>query len=71
MELISQLSLVLNKKTFLIKDDVIVEGEIGTEMYHIQNGVVSLIHKKTKSFIKDLREGESFGEIGFFSSKSR
>lgn len=37
----------------------------------MSNGKVAIVHKKTKTFIKDLIKDDYFGEIGFFSSLHR
>lgn len=40
-------------------------------MYFIINGLVTVLHKKTQTYIKDLKQDQYFGEIGFFSEKRR
>lgn len=40
-------------------------------MYFIVNGLVTVLHKKTQTYIKDLKQDQYFGEIGFFSLKRR
>jgi len=40
-------------------------------MYFIVNGLATVLHKKTQTYIKDLKEDDYFGEIGFFSDKRR
>jgi CRP-like cAMP-binding protein len=40
-------------------------------MYFIINGLVTVLHKKTQTYIRDLRSDEYFGEIGFLSEKNR
>jgi CRP-like cAMP-binding protein len=55
----------------LIGDDLITENEIGSDIFFISKGKVALIHKDTKTFIKDLIADDHFGEIGFFSCIQR
>ena len=40
-------------------------------MYFIVTGLVTVLHKKTQTYIRDLKEDHYFGEIGFFSEKKR
>ena len=40
-------------------------------MYFIINGLVTVLHKKTQTYIKDLKQDQYFGEIGFFSERRR
>lgn len=40
-------------------------------MYFIVSGFVSVLHKATQTYIKDLNKDQYFGEIGFFSEKNR
>lgn len=54
MNFMSSVCFILKNKTFIINEDLIIENEIGKEIFFIMNGKVSLIHKKTKSFIKEL-----------------
>lgn len=61
----------MQKHTYIVQEDLVVEDELGSELFFICNGKVALIHKKTKTFLKDLKQDGSFGEIGFFSEKPR
>lgn len=40
-------------------------------MYFILTGLVTVLHKATQTYIKDLMKDQYFGEIGFFSEKTR
>jgi CRP-like cAMP-binding protein len=40
-------------------------------MFFITNGKVVVLHKKTGSYIHDLRKDDYFGEISFFSDLPR
>ncbi len=68
VELLSSLSFILKKNAFTLNEELIEEQEQGDAIYHIIEGKVALIHKETKTFITDLGEDESFGEISFFTS---
>jgi CRP-like cAMP-binding protein len=59
------------KRTFTVDDDVIVEGDKGGTMYFIVTGLVTVLHKKTQTYIIDLKQDQYFGEIGFFTDKPR
>lgn len=50
----SLISFILKKNTYIINEDLVVENEIGNDLFFIKNGTVALIHKNTKSFIKEL-----------------
>jgi hypothetical protein len=56
MELLSQISFILQKQTYILGDDIIVEDKLGSELFLILNGRVGVIHKHTKTYIKDLIE---------------
>lgn len=40
-------------------------------MFYILNGAVDVYHKKTASYITELKKDDYFGEIGFFSDLPR
>lgn len=71
IEILSQVSFILNKQTFILGENVIIEQEMGQQLFFINNGRVALIHKHTKTFVKDLVKDNYFGEIGFFSDIHR
>ena len=54
LEIVSSLSLILNKKIFSIYDNILIEGELGNELCFIVTGRINLIHRKTKTLIKEL-----------------
>ena len=54
-----------------MSEDLILEKEFGSDLFFINSGRVALIHKETKTFIRDLVKDDYFGEIGFFSSLPR
>mmetsp|Transcript_34093 Transcript_34093/g.59463 ORF Transcript_34093/g.59463 Transcript_34093/m.59463 type:complete len:742 (-) Transcript_34093:61-2286(-) len=68
---ISQLTKLLEIETYAPGDIVFEEGEIGTKMFFIQNGMLSIYHKKTKSTFIQLEPGNYFGEISFFTEMLR
>ena len=54
IEFISGLSEVFVKRSYSYDDNIIDEDQLGDEIYFIINGLVSMIHKKTGTFLKDL-----------------
>lgn len=40
-------------------------------MYFIVTGLVTVLHKETQTYIRDLKQDQYFGEIEFFSDKKR
>jgi CRP-like cAMP-binding protein len=53
-----------------VDDDIIFEEkEIGTMMYFVTTGSVSLVHKSSYTMISEIKVDQHFGEIGFFSYK--
>lgn len=60
------MSFIISKRTFIAGEDLVREGELGSDMFYILNGRVAAIQKTSKTYIKDLIHDEYFGEIGFF-----
>lgn len=71
MLFLSEITFKLNHHTFAIDDHVFEEGNIGDKLYFINKGSVLLVHKKTKTFIKELGVETCFGEVSFFSDLPR
>lgn len=71
MMFISEITFMLERSLFLMNDTVFEEGDIGKKMYFIAKGSVLLIHHKTHTFVKELGESSSFGQVGFFSNCTR
>lgn len=71
IEFLSNLSFILNKKTYALDENLINENEFGNELFFIVTGKVSIVHKKTKTHITDLIKDCSFGEISFFTDLPR
>ena len=70
-EFISNIIMFLYSETYSINDHIMEEGVLGIKMYFITKGEVILFHNKSHTFIKEIVEGEFFGERSFFSSKLR
>jgi CRP-like cAMP-binding protein len=68
---ISELTFVLKRETFTMDENILLEGERGDTLYYLCSGKVSLIHKRSYSFIKDLHADDFLGECAFFSQKLR
>jgi hypothetical protein len=43
------------RKTFTVDDNIFIEGDEGGTMYFIVTGLVTILHKKTQTYIRDLR----------------
>ena len=71
MHFLNQVTRALEGETYAPGDTVIEEGEMSTKMYFIQNGKVDIFHHSTKSTFKELKNGDYFGEIAFFSERPR
>jgi len=54
MLFLSEITFHLNHHTFAIDDNIFEEGNMGDKLYFINKGSVILVHKKTKTFIKEL-----------------
>ena len=52
-------------------DNIVQEDDAGGTMYFIVTGLVTIVHRKTQTYIRDLKQDQYFGEIGFFSDKKR
>ena len=71
LEFLSHLTFVLKKKSFALDENILREGDHTRELYFIQSGKVSLVHRESYTFIADLHKEASFGEIAFFSDAPR
>lgn len=67
IDFLSNLSFILRQQTYSIDDNLIIEREIGSELFYMMNGRVSVIHRKTKTHLTDLEKDRYFGEISFFT----
>lgn len=54
IDFLSNLSLILIKKTFSADDNLIVEKEKGDDIFFMIQGKVSIIHKKSRTHITEL-----------------
>ena len=85
IDLMSDISKQFKKQTFAMDDNIIVvtiylrfllnfnnkEGDQASTMYFIVTGLVTIVHKRTQTYIRDLRSDQYFGEVEFFSDKAR
>ena len=55
----------------MIDDNIVVEGDPGGKLFFIVKGKATVLHWKTRTYIKDLQKDDIFGEIAFFSEKPR
>ena len=68
---LSELTFLLKSDTFAIDDLIFEEGEFGTSIYFLTKGSIILIHKQTRTYIKELEIDDFLGEYSFFSEKKR
>jgi len=71
IEFLSNISFILNKKIYSLDENLINEKENGNELFFIVAGRVSVVHKKSRTHIKNLEKNDYFGEISFFSDLTR
>lgn len=68
---ISQITFKLQHHTFSIDDPMMEEGTPGHRMYYVTKGGGILLHKKTRTFIKEIKPESCVGELAFFSGQNR
>lgn len=50
----SQLTFALTKKSYSVDDNLVVEEDIGDEIFFITQGKVALLHKQSYTYISEL-----------------
>ena len=53
---LSQLTFIFLKKTYSLDENIIVEQDLGDEIFYIVGGKVGLIHKRTFTYIRELKK---------------
>lgn len=71
IDFLSEITKSFKKQTFTVDDNIFTEGDEGGTMYFIVTGLVTILHKETQTYIRDLKQDQYFGEIEFFSQKPR
>ena len=71
IELLSNIYIILEKRFFILEETIISEKELSADIYFIETGRVTLLHKESKTYIKELEKNKYFGEISFFTAKPR
>lgn len=71
IDFLSEITKSFKKQTFTVDDNIFIEGDEGGTMYFIVTGLVTILHKKTQTYIRDLKQDQYFGEIEFFCQKPR
>ena len=71
LEFLSEITFIFCQVTYMIDDNIIVEEDPGGKVFFIVKGKVAILHRKSRTYIKDLGKDDFFGEIGFFSEKPR
>lgn len=55
IDFISQLTFVFVQKSYSVDDNLVVEQDLGDEIFYIQTGKVALLHRQSYTYIKDLQ----------------
>ena len=55
VQVVSQITFKLNHHMFAVDDPIMEEGTPGKRMYYLSKGSCLLIHKKTRTFIKEIK----------------
>ena len=72
IEFLSEITFIFGQVTYMVDDNIIIEDDDpGGKMFFIVKGKVAILHRKSRTYIKDLGKDDFFGEIGFFSEKQR
>jgi CRP-like cAMP-binding protein len=61
----------LQREAFTNNELIFSELTIGQKLYFIEDGSVIIIHKRTRTKIKELGKESFFGEVAFFSGTPR
>ena len=69
--IISQIAFKLSHHMFSVDDTIIEEGSHGKRMYYISKGSGILLHKASRTFIKEIKPDACLGELAFFSEEPR
>jgi hypothetical protein len=70
-KVIQKLSFFFKNRIFSPSDVILEEGESSSSMFFIISGNVEVFHSPTRTLFKNLRSGNYFGEVGFFTRKPR
>lgn len=68
---LSEVTFLLKRETFCLDEHIFDEEELGNTLYYMMRGEVMLVHKKSCTFLKELRADEFLGEVEFFSGHAR
>ncbi|KAL1921420.1 uncharacterized protein VTP21DRAFT_11136 [Calcarisporiella thermophila] len=70
-EILHQISLVIEPRTYLPNDYVTREGELGGEMYFLRSGLVEVLAGPREDLLGRLLPGQFFGEISVLTNVPR
>lgn len=56
IDFLSDITKQFKKQTFAIDDLIILETDPGNSMYFVVTGLVTVLHKQTQTYIKDLKQ---------------
>jgi len=68
---VREISLLLEHQIFMPNTYIISKGQVGEEMYFIDEGRVSILHEDQRSVIAQLERGRYFGEMALFLEQTR
>ena len=68
---VSEITLNLDREIYGVEDHIFEEGWAADKIYFIAKGRIVLLQIKTHTYIREIREGDSIGEAGFFSRLTR
>ena len=71
IEFLAKITFIFQARFYTFDDVIINEDEYGPDLFFINSGKVVVIHKKTLSYLNELKKDDYFGEISFFSNLTR
>jgi hypothetical protein len=66
-----QMARIIEPRVYAPNDVIFEEGECSYEMHFIILGVVEILHRRTRTVFQNLRDGDNFGQISFFTHQPR
>lgn len=68
---LSEVTFLLKREVFSLDEHIFDEDDSGDALYYITRGEIILVHKKTFTFLTQLKAEEFIGEVEFFSCNPR
>lgn len=66
-----QLGTYLSPEIYAVKDEILSELQVSTDMYFLENGKVEMYHAGTGAIYRELQAGDHFGELSFITNAPR